>query len=808
VSPAGPGGSGPGGPGGNGPGGPGGNGPRGRAGRGGKGDPEALRKAKRRKRLNWIIAAFAVFIMLAGAGVVAFTYYSTTVVLPEQVPLPLSTAVYASDGKTQIAKLGAQNRQFVTIQQIPLYVQQEVASAEDRKFYQHSGIDYAGIARAAWNNLTGGSQQGGSTITQQYARNAYDNLKGTTYARKVREAVLASKLTSKYDKPTIMGLYLNTIFFGRGAWGIEAAAQAYFGKSASKLTVAEGAVLAALIKQPEPDPVTGHKGYDPTVNPGPAKDRWNYVLDGMVQSGWLNPADRPKTYPTSVLPLKDSCVVDCGVNTPTGNVLNYVKAEMIQAKLCTADTCSKVLASGGFKITTTIDPQMQKAAEAAAQRAKKGSVLSNQPANLMDAMAAIDPTNGRVLAYYGGDNGTGIDYAGKNTDANGVVYGGHSPGSSFKIYTLAAALAAGISTKSRWKAKPFTVPGTKIYVNNAGRQSICGDSCTLDEATIQSYNVPFYYLTSQIGPDKVVEMAKQAGVSTMWSTATNPPTPYDLTTKTGKDLAPSPFFNVVGYGQYPITVLDHANGVATFANGGKYNKAHFVLRIEQQSQSTGQWQPVYGEQLNPQGGQQRIDPQVVADVTSVLQKYPASINHTLANGRLATGKTGTWEYNGTNYNQDAWMVGYTPQLATAVWMGSSDPKKPTIIDRGGNNIGGGTLPADVWQRFMDDALKSKPQLPFPPASNIGDPTLGNGTPPPPPPPAPGQPGQLPPGCPNPFNPACAVVPGNPGGGAPAPGGGNPGGGAPAPGGGAPGGGGNPGGGGGALPPSQGPRPRY
>ena len=169
--------------------------------------------------------------MLAGVGVVGFTYYSTNVVLPDEITLPLATTLYASDNKTSSPRSASENRTFVTIDQIPEHVQNAVAAAEDRNFYQHSGVDYKGIARAAWNNVSGGDKQGASTITQQYARNAFDNLKDDTYGRKVKEAILASKLNDEYTKNEIMQHYLNMIYFGRGAYGIEAAAQTYFGKS-------------------------------------------------------------------------------------------------------------------------------------------------------------------------------------------------------------------------------------------------------------------------------------------------------------------------------------------------------------------------------------------------------------------------------------------------------------------------------------------------------------------------------------------------------------------------------------------------
>ncbi|MFC7547127.1 transglycosylase domain-containing protein [Plantactinospora sp. GCM10030261] len=760
VSPAGygPGGPGPGGPGGSGPGRPGG-------GRGGNGD--AARGDKKRKRLNLIIAAFAVFIMLSGIGVVGGTYYSTKVVLPEDIALRLSTTIYASDNKEVIAKLGEENREFVTINQVPQYVQDAVVSAEDRKFYQHSGVDYAGIARAAWNNFTGGTKQGASTITQQYARNAIANLKDDTYARKVKEAILASKLNDKYPKPTIMQHYLNTIFFGRGAHGIEAASKAYFGKPANKLTVAEGAVLAAVIKQPEPS--SGHKGYDPANNPQAAKDRWTYVLDGMVEMGKLAPQDRPTEYPKVLPPKNGNSLV--GVNTPRGNVVNYIDDELAAMGICTLKegdgsgkpTCSDELRYGGLRIQTSINPKMQKAAEATARRKAKGSEVADERENVMAAVVSVDPKNGRVVAYYGGDSGAGTDYAGTNVDTAGNLYGGHQPGSTFKVYTLAAALEAGISLDSRWDSstyKPKNVPFTVRNVRE-NNQTKCGKYCTLEESTLSSYNVPFYKIAEDIGADKVIDMARAAGVSTMWSSADNPPKPYDLAKTEGKKLAPTksgseecqanncPFFYNVAFGQYPVTVLDHANGIATIANRGTYNKAHFVVGVWRQNQETGEWNKIGGEQLKPQ---KRIRPEVTDDVTAVLKKYPAKVNHTLAGNRPAASKTGTWELNEKDdKNAHAWMVGYTPQLATAVWVGNVGPKTEALLTKSGKNMYGSDLPGDIWERYMEGALKGEKELSFPDKAGLGDPNLGDGKSPEPP--APEQP-QNPAVCPNPFNPAC------------------------------------------------------
>jgi membrane peptidoglycan carboxypeptidase len=682
--------------------------------------------------------------MLAGAGVVGGTYYFQSVPPPSALDLPETTTVYFADGKTQLAKLAQENRIMVPVGQILPYVKQAVISAEDRKFYDHGGIDYTGIARAAWNNFTGGEKQGASTITQQYARHAAD-LQGVTYARKVREAVMASKLNSEYSKDEILGFYLNTISFGRGAYGIEAAAKAYFGPTKSvaaepgtpqAVTVEEAAVLAAVIKQPEPVE-GGHPGYDPTRSEEAAvkaKERWDYVLNGMVEKGELDAGARaPMEYP-KVIEEDLTCIQGCGVKTPVGNVVNYVKDELQQmagGTICNSpEACSTALRTGGYRITTTIDPRIQTAAQRAANQDHKDkkdgytSPLYGHPKELIGALVAVNPKDGRVLAYYGGNSGTDTDYAGVNSDGSGP----HSPGSTFKIYTEAAALREGISTQSHWDATIPKDPDTGQAISNAGRTANCGDDgnggkwCTLEEATIKSYNVPFYFLTKAITPEKVVQAAKDAGVAVM---KTNEGENVDLTAVEAGDVAPSKFFNQVGYGQYGITVLDHANGIATFANRGVYHKAHFIAKVEQKDPETGKWEPVDSEKVK---GEKRFEEPIIDDLNAVLQKIPGANNARLAGGREALGKTGTWELNSnTKANGDAWMIGATPQIAAAAWVGAEKPDKTgkaarvAIKDKWGANISGGGLPARIWKQFMDEAHKGMDEEGFRDRKGTGDP---------------------------------------------------------------------------------------
>jgi membrane peptidoglycan carboxypeptidase len=658
--------------------------------------------------------------MLAGTGLVGLTWFYDDVKAPTEFGEPETTTILYNNGKTELAKLGKQNRSIVPADKISPVVKNAVLAAEDKNFYEHGGVDVKGIARAAWNNFTGGTTQGASTITQQYARHAAD-LSGITYARKIREAVLASKLEQELNKNVILGYYLNAIYFGRGAHGIEAAAQTYFGKSATTppgqpnaLTVEEAAVLASVIKQPEPDANTGHKGYDPQINLQAAQDRWTYTLNNMAEKGWITPQQRTAAvYPTKTLKKwdpKTSCAVDCGINTPRGNVINYVRAELEAMGI-------KDWQKGGYRITTTIEPSAQQAAEEAARRTNPKSPLHNLAKGYMAAVVSINPENGQVLAYYGGDNATGTDFAGLNTDPKtGKTYGGHPPGSTFKIYTLSAALNAGVSMQSRWDATLDKDPDSGFEISNAGRKPSCAKSCTLEQSTIKSYNVPFYWIAKGLGPAKVVEAARDAGIRTMW--ADNDEV-VDLTKTSPEEAAPSRFHNQVGYGQYRVTVLDHANGMATVANRGVYNKAHFVREVRKRDDN-GNWVRINGEQLKPK---QVFEPNQMDALNGVLQKIPESIDNRLADGRPATGKTGTWQFrDSTTDNAHAWMIGATRQMATAVWIGDAAGKAP-IKEADGKPMGGSGTPAAVWEQYMETAHEklNLEKREFEEPKDVGDP---------------------------------------------------------------------------------------
>jgi membrane peptidoglycan carboxypeptidase len=683
---------------------------------------------------KWIIAAVGVFILLVGGGMIGGSYFYDHVPRPEELQLLKSTEVFSADG-VQIAKLGSEHRSEVPMAKLKEDAKHALIAGEDKGFYEHHGIDFWGIARAAWNNLTGGETQGASTITQQYARQAANDLE-VTYARKLREAVMARKIEDQYSKEEILGFYLNTVYFGRGAHGVGAAYEAYFGKPADdigNMTVAQAAVLGAVLKQPE-----GDNGFDPHVNPTNAKDRWAYVLNNMVDNKWLTPEAKAQLkYPAPAnpeapqpgelqLPKENSGGAWGYTDRGTGFVINRVADELAEKGVVKylKDNGMGNWKDAGLRVTTTVEPKVQAALEQQLNRQIAGSTMSKQRENIVGAGVVINPTNGRVVAYYGGgNNGTGVDFAGKQAP--------HPPASSFKEYTLTAAIDAGISIKSHWNSRELKRSlGDPIDLTNANREGDpgCDTYCTLEDMTVRSFNVPFYHVAQTIGPAKVVAMANKLGVKTMWGIDGKA---YD-TSKGG------PFDNYVGFGQYPITVMEHATGTATLAAGGVYRKPHFVVKVERKNKSTGAWEriPLGDEKVEPQ---QVIRREVAEEVTSVLKK----IAPPLGGSWEAAGKTGTWEnglkqngqYVYKNTNAHAWFTGYTSYLAATIWVGSKDENKTPIKVAGtgdllkASNLGS-AVPKDWWKQFMtqvnkDMAYKAT-KLPNGTGGRIGSEDRGDG----------------------------------------------------------------------------------
>nr|WP_069161337.1 transglycosylase domain-containing protein [Nocardia altamirensis] len=605
--------------------------------------------------------------ILIPSGVFLIAYTTVPIPKPGDVETNQVATIRSADGEEISKVIPPQgNRTEVTIDQIPPHVRNAVIAAEDRDFYSNPGFSISGFARAARDNVLGKeSAGGGSTITQQYVKNAFvGNERSLT--RKMRELVISAKMAREWSKDQILTAYLNTIYFGRGSYGIDAAAKAYFGKPVSDLTIAEGAVLAATIQQPS--------GLDPEKNPTGAKTRWNYVLDGMVAGGDLPAAERAAQQFPTVVPIAQTQdkAMDSG---PEGLIKNQVLAELSSA----AGISEQQLNTLGLSITTTIDMKAQRAAVDAARKKMQG-----EPDQLRTAVVSVDPKTGAVRAYYGGENGQGWDFANA----------GLQPGSSFKSFGLAANLDQGIPLSQMYDSTPITVNGIKI-TNVEGEN--CG-TCTIAEALKRSLNTSFYRMQIDMGngPQKIADMAHKLGI------------PETIPTVEGKTLSekggagPN---NGIVLGQYPVRVLDMASAYATLAASGVYHAPHFVQKV---TTATGEVLFDRGEVA----GEPRVSPPVADNVTAAMKPIAGySRNHNLAGGRESAAKTGTAQLGDTGENKDAWMVGYTPQLSTAVWVGSID--NTALRNYQGGMIYGSGLPSDIWKATMDGALEGSKNEPFP-----------------------------------------------------------------------------------------------
>ncbi|WP_245177357.1 transglycosylase domain-containing protein [Geodermatophilus sp. DF01_2] len=611
-------------------------------------------------------------------------YATTEVPDPSSVQNAQTTVVYYSDGTTEMARLGAENRTNVPLAEVSEPAQEAVLAAENRNFYSDPGISFTGIARAAWNNLTGGETQGGSTITQQYVKNAFLTSE-QTYSRKFKELFLAVKLDNQYEKDEIFENYLNTIYFGRGAYGIEAAANTYFGVSAAELTPQQGAVLAVLIRSPSNN--------DPAVDPEGAEESWGLVLDAMVEEGWLSPEEREASVYPPVLPRTDSTL---GIPSgPEGFAVQRAIAEL-EAK----GYDEQQIRAGGLRITTTVDKRYQDAAVAAVDE-----VMEGEPENLREALVAIDPRTGAVRAYYGGPVSTGegaIDYAQAQ----------RQPGSSVKPYVLATALEEGISVNARRDgSSPQEFPDRPgLPVSNASDASCA--ACTLMEAMTRSLNTTYYGLAYEVGAERVRQNILEAtGLPETWAGGPLEGNTVLADPETGATGAS------IGIGQYEMRPIDQAHGFATLASGGVEHEPFFVARV---TDSEGAVLLEY----DGDAGDQVFSSDVASDVTYAMTDVADHSRRSLDGGREVASKTGTQGLNDED-NSDAWMVGFTPSISTAVWMGT-DRLEP-IENSDGRIIYGSGLPGAIWQEFMDTVLEGTPEEDLPDRAIIrGD--TGKGVP--------------------------------------------------------------------------------
>jgi membrane peptidoglycan carboxypeptidase len=646
------------------------------------GPPE--KPARPPRKINWKWVRRSVYVGLAACLLLpiitfAMAYVIVDIPKPGDIRTNQVSTILASDG-SQMAKIVPPegNRADVGIDKIPQHVRDAVMAAEDRDFYTNPGFSFSGFLRAFKNNLFGGDLQGGSTITQQYVKNALvgDARSGLGgLVRKAKELVISTKMSREWSKDAVMEAYLNIIYFGRGAYGISAASKAYFDKPVDQLTVSEGALLAALIQRPS--------GLDPAVDPEASAERWNWVLDGMVTIGALAPADRAAlVFPPTVPP--DQARNQDQTTGPNGLIERQVTKELLDL----FNINEQQLNTEGLQVTTTIDPQAQQAAQDAVAKN-----LDGQDPDMRSAVVSVDPKTGAIKAYYGGSDANGFDFA----------QAGLPTGSSFKVFALVAALEQGIGLGYQIDSSPVTENG--VTITNVEGEG-CG-TCSIAEALKRSLNTSYYRLMLKLkkGPQDVADAAHQAGIAESF-----PGVEHTLS----EDGKGGPPYNGVVLGQYQTRVLDMASAYATLANSGVYHRPHLVQKVVN---SDGQ--VLFDASQQDNTGEQKI-PKAVADNVSAAMAPIAgwSNGHNLAGGRVSAAKTGTNQLGDTGANRDAWMVGYTPSLSTAVWVGTTQGTKPLVNTSGGPVYGSG-LPSNIWKSTMDGALKGTGNETFPKPTEIG-----------------------------------------------------------------------------------------
>lgn len=673
-------------------------------------------------RYGWLLPFGAV---LVGSGILALTYAFAKVPLPEDVRLTSSAEVFDVNGKL-IGTYSDEIKRFIIdtdelLEKKP-FIGEAVIAAEDRQFYEHNGVSPRGIVRAAWANVTGGEiAQGGSTITQQYVKNAVLNDPSRTVTRKAKEAILAIKLERRYSKEEILGFYLNTIYLGRGAYGFEAAADVYFNKNARQLTLSETAYLAGIIPAPE--------RYQPDSDPEAAKDRRDRVLRLMAEAGFISEDEAAKATRGRVR-LKGSADSD-PKDSRAAYFMEWLRKDYLYPEY------GEELYTRGLKIHTTLDLTMQDQAEAAIEE------ILTEKNDPQAAVVSMTP-KGEVRAFVGGRDFTNIK------KARGFNYAsdppGRQPGSAFKPFTLLTAIEQGISPTSTFSGRsPVTIdePICTGDEDNDGdldpwEPTNYGDASygtlTLDEATTNSVNTVYAQLIAEIGPESVAEQLEELGFEP----------------KFGADEIEAACSLALG-GATDVTPLEMARAYAGMAGRGRLPEISPINYIED---SSGNCVREYRERKG------ECEKETTAKAKQVVDQNSADVlNQTLTHvveggtatvadiGRPVAGKTGTTQDFG-----NAWFAGYIPQLATVVWegypfepgpdkkVGTEDDVVPEMRYCSDTNLcrpvhgyevtGGGSpvSPAVIWANFMAEATADMEILEFPTPTDLPDEVLNESAP--------------------------------------------------------------------------------
>ncbi|MQY06504.1 transglycosylase domain-containing protein [Actinomadura macrotermitis] len=618
-----------------------------KGGKGGGGKPPKKvrsRRARYGRRILFSLLAFIGFVV-AAFGV---AYFFTPVPTPQEAAIAQGPTFYYSDGKTQIAKTGV-NREAVRLSDIPPGVRNAVIAAENRSFYQDPGVSVKGTARAFWTTATGEQLQGGSTITQQMVRNYYGGIgKERSVTRKLKEIMVSLKIGREKSKDWILEQYLNTIYFGRDAYGVQAAAKAYYGKDVKQLTPAEGAYLAAAIQQPSnfSEPEGAKRAY--------AEQRWHAVVGNMVRDNAVTQADaNAMTFPTPVR-LKITNIL----KGQKGYMVNVAKKELVERRGFSEDEINR----SGLKITTTFDKRLMDALK----EAVNSNVPKGTKQQIRTAAVSVDPGTGQVVAFYGGRNY--LD------EALSSAFGDWAQaGSGFKPIALAAALDDGKSLGTSYDGSSPQYFG-RFPVHNDSNENF--GSVDLVTMTEHSINTAYVNLAQDIGNDKIAKMAEKMGI------------PADQMTAAQRASAVFPL------GVISVHPVQQAGVYATFAANGKFRQPYVVKSV---SGSKGESTRTFSEK-----GKQAFSAQTAHDATYAMERVVrggTGRGAQLPDGRDVAGKTGT-----TNEGRAIWFNGFIPQMATTVAMFRSDNKPLNIPGYGSY---GGQLPAQIWSSYMSEAVNIK-----------------------------------------------------------------------------------------------------
>ncbi|MFG2403827.1 transglycosylase domain-containing protein [Streptomyces brevispora] len=641
------------------------------------------KKPKRPKRTGWRRAVPTWRMVLGGIILIALVLIGCFIAGYQLVDIPSANAsataqsnVYLYKDGSVIARDGEINRENIKLAQVPLTVQHAVLAAEDRDFYSERAVDFTAMFRAGWNTLSGKGKQGGSTITQQYVKNYYLGQEQTV-ARKIKEFFIAIKLNREESKSHIFEGYLNTSYFGRNAYGIQAAAQAYYSKDIGDIATAEGAYLASLLKAPSAYDVVTHP-----ENKGAAVARWNYVLDGMVKEKWLSNTRRAAmTFPVPG-PVKPAN----SLSGQRGYIVQAVEDYLVQNDILD----EKTLATRGYRITTTLEKKNQDALVKAVNDNVMAKTTTERDAdrNVRVGGASINPANGHVVAMYGG-----IDYT--KQYVNNATRTDYQVGSTFKPFVFTSAVANDSTTQDGRRITPNT------FYDGTNKRMVQGPDGPTGYAPSNEDDVNYGPITVRTATDKSVnavyaQMAEDVGPGKVRQTAVNLGVPKDT-----PDLTASPS---IALGPATASVLDMTEAYATLANHGKHGAHILVDKVTKDGATVD---------LPDHSTKQAVSRQAADTTTSILQSVVDGGTGTAAQGagRPAAGKTGTAEED-----KAAWFAGYTPDLATVIAVMGQDPttgvQKPLYGALGLDRVNGGGTPAETWAQYTGAALLGTPVKDF------------------------------------------------------------------------------------------------